>query len=258
MPRTDETIYGVHAVRHALKGSLEWALELWVQQGERVSGVMELVHLAEANGLPVHRVPRKTLDRLTDHGRHQGVVLRRKRARVRGDADLMRLLDNLSQRPLLLVLDGVLDPHNLGACLRTADAAGVDGVVIPRDRASGLTAAVHKVASGAADSVALVQVSNLARALRRLQEAGLWLVGATVDAAENLYDADLTLPLALVLGAEGRGLRRLTREHCDLLVHLPMHGTVESLNVAVASGVCLFEALRQRRAQSAKLQDNGP
>ncbi|MEE9287216.1 MAG: 23S rRNA (guanosine(2251)-2'-O)-methyltransferase RlmB [Gammaproteobacteria bacterium] len=258
MPRRDEYIYGVHTVGHALRKSPENALELWVQQGDRASEVRELVRFAEIHRLPVHRVPRKTLDRLANQARHQGVVLRCRRARALGDAELVTLLDRLSEQPLLLVLDGVQDPQNLGACLRVADAAGVDGVVIRRDRAAGLTATVRKVASGAADSVPLLQVSNLARAIRQMQDAGLWLVGAEPDAKESLYEVDLTVPLVLVLGAEDKGLRRLTRERCDHLVHLPMLGSVESLNVAVASGVCLFEALRQRRNEGTKLQPQGP
>ena len=158
------------------------------------------------------------------------------------------LLKGLDARtvPLLLVLDGVQDPHNLGACLRAADGAGVDAVIVPRDRAAGLTAAVRKVAAGAAETVPLVQVTNLARLLRALKEQGIWIVGADGAAETVHHAADLTLPLALVLGAEGAGMRRLTRAHCDVLVKLPMLGAVESLNVAVAAGILLYEARRQR------------
>ncbi|RME32929.1 MAG: 23S rRNA (guanosine(2251)-2'-O)-methyltransferase RlmB [Gammaproteobacteria bacterium] len=152
------------------------------------------------------------------------------------------------ERPLLLVLDGIEDPHNLGACLRTADAAGVDGVVVPGGRGVRITATVARVAAGAAESVPLYQVANLARALRALRKEGVWILGTSDQAPQGLYEADLTVPLALVLGREGRGLRRLTAEQCDLLVRIPMHGTVESLNVSVAAGVCLYEALRQREA----------
>jgi len=158
------------------------------------------------------------------------------------------LLDQLAEPPFLLVLDQVQDPHNLGACLRSADAAGVHGVIAPRDNAVGLTPTVHKVASGAARTVPFFQVTNLARVLRTLKERGIWLVGAAGEAEQSIYQADLTGPLALVMGAEDTGLRRLTREECDFLVRIPMRGHVESLNVSVATGVVLFEALRQRGA----------
>ena len=257
MSRRDEYIYGVHAVGHALRSSPENVLELWVQHGERISEIRELIRFAQHHTLPVHRVPRKTLDRLATRANHQGIVLRCRRATALGDAEFVTLLNQLSVQPLLLVLDGVQDPQNLGACLRVADAAGVNGVVIRRDRAAALTATVRKVASGAADSVPLLQVSNLARAIQQMQKAGLWLIGADPGAKESLYDVELTMPLAFVLGGEDKGLRRLTRERCDRLVHLPMLGSVESLNVAVASAVCLFEALRQRRSEGTKLQPRG-
>jgi len=180
--------------------------------------------------------------------RHQGVIGRLQPSRERNERDLELLLDGLEHPPFLLVLDGVQDPHNLGACLRTADAAGVDAVIAPRDRAAGLTATACKVACGAAQTVPFIRVTNLARTLGRLQKAGIWLVGAAGEEDRELYQADLTGPLAIVVGGEGRGLRRLTRERCDLLVSIPMAGIVESLNVSVATGICLYEALRQRRA----------
>jgi 23S rRNA (guanosine2251-2'-O)-methyltransferase len=206
--------------------------------------------LAEARrlGVTVSESDRETLDRLAAGANHQGVVARTATPSARHEADLDELLAGLNRPPLLLVLDGVTDPHNLGACLRTADAAGVHAVLAPRDKSVGLTPVVCKVASGAAESVPLVQVTNLARTLRHLQQSfGVFLVGTDGASERSLYEADLTGPLGLVMGAEGAGMRRLTREHCDLLVALPMLGSVESLNVSVATGVCLYEALRQRR-----------
>ena len=178
--------------------------------------------------------------------RHQGVVARCRAVTVWQEDDLDQLLDGLSVPPLLLVLDGVQDPHNLGACLRSADAAGVHAVIAPRDRAVGLTPVVRKVASGAAETVPFIQVTNLARTLRTLKDKGLWTVGADAEGDGDVFSADLRGPTVLVMGAEGQGMRRLTREHCDLLVRIPMQGTVESLNVSVATGICLFEAVRQR------------
>jgi 23S rRNA (guanosine2251-2'-O)-methyltransferase len=204
----------------------------------------ELIERAEEAGVAVHAVDDKRLDAIAGSGRHQGVV-----AEV--DATLpFRTLDDvlegLDEPPLLLVLDGVTDPHNLGACLRCADAFGAHAVVVPKDRAVGVNATVAKAASGAADAVAIITVTNLARSLRELKDRGVWLAGAEVGGAESLFEADLSGPLAWVLGAEGSGLRRLTRELCDRIVAIPLLGTVASLNVSVAAGVCLFETRRQR------------
>jgi len=170
----------------------------------------------------------------------------------KNEDDLFALLEHLHEPPFLLVLDGVQDPHNLGACLRSADAAGAHAVIAAKDRAVGLTDTVRRVACGAAEHIPFVVVTNLARTLTHLKEAGLWLVGTVDDARESLYDIDLTGPLALVMGAEGKGLRRLTHERCDFLVRIPMSGSVECLNVSVATGVCLFEAVRQRRKAGQK------
>ena len=245
----DELIYGLHAVAAALRHEPGRIRRLWLESGGRGPRLRELAQTAREQGIAVHESPRNELDRLCAGARHQGAA-----ARLAGldqphwaEADLDRLLVARTA-PLLLVLDGIQDPHNLGACLRSADAAGVDAVLGPADRAAGLTPVVRKVASGAAETVPLVTVTNLARALRRLRDQGLWLVGASGDAESRLYDADLRGPLAVVLGSEGRGLRRLTREHCDRLVRIPMAGRVESLNVSVATGIVLFEAVRQRSA----------
>lgn len=165
---------------------------------------------------------------------------------VRSEDDLFQILDTLEGDPFLLIMDGVQDPHNLGACLRSAEAAGVNAVIVPRDRAVGMTDVVRLAAAGAAERVPLVQVTNLARTMKALKDSGLWLVGTADQAKSSLYDVDLAGPLGLVMGAEGKGLRRLTTEHCDFLVRIPMRGKVGCLNVSVATGVCLFEALRQR------------
>jgi len=239
-------IYGNHAVRHALLARPEQVLELWVQKEISRSAIREILTLAERAGIAVQIVPRATLDKMADEARHQGTLLRQRRPAPMSEDDLYALLDKETEPPLLLVLEGIQDPHNLGACLRTANAAGVNAVVIPVHRGTGLTAAVRKVASGAAELTPLVQVRNLARTLRNLTDNGIWLVGTAADASQTIFDVDLRVPLALVLGGEEKGLRRLSREHCDALVRLPMLGGVESLNVSVASGICLYEALRQR------------
>jgi 23S rRNA (guanosine2251-2'-O)-methyltransferase len=239
-------VYGIHAVRHALETSPEESLEMWIQAGTHNPALEAIRRLAGALGLAVQEVPVRTLDRLAEDGRHQGVVLRRRAPKLLNEADLTGLLGRRGSDPFILVLDGVEDPHNLGACLRTADAAGVDGVVIPLHRGVGLTATVSKVASGAVENVPLIQARNLARALRMLREEGLRVVGTADDAEQTLFDVDLTGPLALAMGGEGQGMRRLTREHCDVVVRIPMLGQVESLNVSVAAGICLYEILRQR------------
>jgi 23S rRNA (guanosine2251-2'-O)-methyltransferase len=202
-------------------------------------------------GVAVHLEDRATLDRLSGGAPHQGVVARCGAvACARNENDLSGILGSAGGPPLLLVLDGVQDPHNLGACLRCADAAGVDGVIVPADRAVGLTATVRKVACGAAETIPFMRVTNLARCLRSIRERGLAIVGAAGEARETFHDVDFSGPVAIVLGAEHKGLRRLTRESCDCLARIPMLGRVESLNVAVAAGIFLFEAVRQRRAVS--------
>ncbi len=243
-----EHLFGLHAVQAALEHNPGNVAELWVdgkRHDKRVAGILVL---AEQAGVPVHHVDKSALEKLVAQARHQGVVARIHAPRVYTEAELGSLLDRLDGPPFLLVLDGVTDPHNLGACLRSADAAGVHAVIAPKDRAATLTATAMKVASGAAQTVPFVQVTNLARCLRDLKERGIWLVGLDGYAEQTVYDTDLKGPLGIVMGAEGQGLRRLSKEHCDFLVNIPMAGTVESLNVSVATGVCLFEALRQRRS----------
>ena len=239
-------LIGFHAVLARLRTNAASVAEILVDETRHDARLADVVRVAEAAGVRVMRVPGKRLDGFYGGGRHQGIV-----ARVTGRAEqatLDEVLDGLQEPALLLVLDGVTDPHNLGACLRVADAAGAHAVVVPKDRSAGLSPVVTKVASGAAESVPFVAVTNLARTLDALKERGVWIVGAVEEAPDDLYGADLPAAIAWVLGSEGEGLRRLTRERCDLLVRIPMHGQVESLNVSVAAGLCLFEARRRRGA----------
>jgi len=238
-------VWGLHPVREALSRAPERVLELWVLAGRGDERMEAVLLLAREQGIACQAVRRDTLDGMAQGGAHQGVVARLAAAAALDENDLEALLDRLEGPPLLLVLDGVQDPHNVGACLRTADAAGVNAVIIPRDRAAGLTPAARKAAAGAAETVPLIRVVNLARCLRSLKDRGIWLIGAEAG-APPAFEADLAGPLALVLGGEGSGLRRLTRETCDLLVSLPMKGSVASLNVSVAAGALLYLALAKR------------
>jgi 23S rRNA (guanosine2251-2'-O)-methyltransferase len=239
-------LIGFHAVLARLRTNAASVVEILVDETRHDARLADVVRVAEAAGVRMMRVPGKRLDGFYGGGRHQGIV-----ARVTGrteQATLDEVLDVLQEPALLLVLDGVTDPHNLGACLRVADAAGAHAVVVPKDRSAGLSPVVTKVASGAAESVPFVSVTNLARTLDALKEREVWIVGAVEDASDDLYGADLPAAVAWVLGSEGEGLRRLTRERCDRLVRIPMHGKVESLNVSVAAGLCLFESRRRRDA----------
>ena len=197
-------------------------------------------------GIEPEKVDRKRLDRLADTNNHQGIVIEVEMPGELSESDLKTAVENLASPALFLVLDNVQDPHNLGACLRTADATGVHGVIITKDNATGITPTVCKVASGAAETVPVYQVTNLARTLRWLKGEGLWIMGADGETSQTVYTTDFTIPLALVVGTEGKGLRRLTKEQCDMLVAIPMMGQVESLNLSVATGVLLYEAVRQR------------
>ncbi|GGH95855.1 23S rRNA (guanosine(2251)-2'-O)-methyltransferase RlmB [Pseudomonas fluvialis] len=241
-----EQVYGVHAVEALLRHHPRRVKQLWLAEGRQDPRVQTLVELATQQRISVGQRERRELDEWAE-GVHQGVVAEVSPSQVWGEAMLEELLDRHEGVPLLLVLDGVTDPHNLGACLRTADAAGALAVVVPKDKSATLNATVRKVACGAAEVMPLVAVTNLARTLEKLQKRGLWVVGTAGEADQEIYQQDLRGPLVLVMGAEGKGMRRLTREHCDFLVKLPMAGSVSSLNVSVAAGVCLFEALRQRR-----------
>ena len=242
----EDIVYGIHAAESMLTKAAEQVLTLYCDQERGDPRMQHLEQLISRLGMKVQRVPRQQLDKMASGAQHQGVVVV---CRVPGPRREEDLYDRVAEteRPFLLVLDGVQDPHNLGACLRSADAAGVDAVIAPRDRAVSLTGTVSKVASGAAQWVPFYQVTNLARCLRALKDQGVWLVGTTGEAKKTLYEVDLAVSLAMVMGGEGKGMRRLTQEACDHLVRLPMAGSVESLNVSVATGVCLYEAVRQRR-----------
>lgn len=239
-------LFGFHAVVARLRADPGSVTEIYLDEDRKDARARDLAAAAQKAGLEVMRVPTKRLDGFYGGGRHQGVVAIVREATAK--ESLEDRLDALAEPPLLLVLDGVTDPHNLGACLRVADAAGAHAVIAPRDRAAGINATVSRVASGAAESVPYYMVTNLARTLDALKERNVWIVGADERAGATLYEADLPSAIAWVLGAEGEGMRRLTRERCDLLVRIPMRGSVESLNVSVASGVCLFESARRRAA----------
>ena len=240
-----EFVFGWHAVEAVLKREPERLQEVWIQTGRQDRRVKTITDELDQLGVSWKVVHRRELDARVA-GVHQGVVAAVSESREWTEDDLLAQLAASDKPPFLLVLDGVTDPHNLGACLRTADGVGVQAVIVPRDKSASLTPVARKVACGAAETVPLVRVTNLARCLRTLRDQGIWLIGTAGEAEANLYQADFTGPVALVMGAEGKGMRRLTREHCDQLIHIPMLGHVDSLNVSVASGVCLYEALRQR------------
>jgi len=245
---SSQLVAGVHSVRTALKHGAGSVLEVWVEARRRDRRVKEVIGLAKAEGVPVTPVAREELDSMAPGANHQGVVARTKAPAALDETALRRLLEAVEEPLFLLILDGVQDPHNLGACLRSADAAGVHAVIAPKDRSVGLTPVACKVASGAAETVPFVQVTNLVRTLRWLSdELGVWLIGTAGEAGTGLFETDLKGPLGIVMGGEEKGMRRLTREACGQLVKLPMAGSVESLNVSVAAGICLFEAVRQRR-----------
>lgn len=239
-------IFGFHAVTARLRHEASSVEEIYVDSGRHDRRMQELLRAAEGAKVRIIQTDDQRLNGMVGTRRHQGVVAKAGELSLARNLD--ELLDAIEGPPLLLVLDGITDPHNLGACLRVADGAGAHAVIAPKDRAVGLNATAAKVASGAADTVPYITVTNLARTLRELKERGIWLIGTTDDAEKSLYQADFSGPAALVMGSEGEGMRRLTRENCDLLVSIPMHGAVESLNVSVASGVCLYEARRQRLA----------
>jgi 23S rRNA (guanosine2251-2'-O)-methyltransferase len=238
-------VFGIHAVESLLTKQAERVLQLYILKERQDQKIQALIDLAQEKNIKIEFTPRQQLDRLVPDEVHQGVVASCRKAHAFTEKDLDNILEK-SPKPFLLILDGIQDPHNLGACLRSADAAGVDAVIVPQDKSVGITPTVSKVACGAAETVPFIQVTNLARAMRDIKERGIWLFGAAGEATQSLYQSDLSGSVGLVLGAEGQGLRRLTREHCDMLLNIPMHGTVSSLNVSVATGIFLFEAVRQR------------
>ena len=240
-----EKIYGVHAVQALLQHHPKRVKQIWLSEGRSEPRLQALLALAAENRVAVGQAERREMDAWVE-GVHQGVVAEVSPSQVWGELMLEEMLERTETPPLILVLDGVTDPHNLGACLRVAEGAGAHAVIAPKDHAVGINATVAKVASGAAETMPYFMVTNLARTLNELKERNIWCIGTSDDAPQTLYQADLKGPVALVLGAEGDGMRQLTRKTCDSLVSIPMKGAVESLNVSVASGVCLYEALRQR------------
>lgn len=246
---SESWIVGINPVEGALSNDAERVREVLVEQGQRNARVQALAEQAKALKIPVHHRPRDQLDKLAGEARHQGVVALYEPPPMAHEGDLAKLMERDGASTLVLVLDGVTDPHNLGACLRSAAAAGVTAVIVPKDRAVGLTPVVRRASAGGADRVPLIAVTNLARTLRELKDAGVWITGLAGDTDTSIYGVDFKGPVALVLGSEGEGMRRLTRELCDFVAKIPMPGTMESLNVSVATGVVLFEALRQRSAK---------
>jgi len=244
-----ERVFGLHAVQALLDRHPKRIKRLLLQAGRLNERQQALLAMAERQGVALQRVASDELDAQAE-GVHQGVVAEVVPSQLWSEEMLGHMLDRLEGTPLLLVLDGVTDPHNLGACLRSADAAGAHAVIVPRDRSASLNPTVRKVACGAAETVPLVAVTNLSRTLKQLKQRGLWVVGTAGEADQLIYDVDFTVPSIIIMGAEGAGMRRLTREHCDYLAKLPMAGSVSSLNVSVATGICLFEAVRQRGAAS--------
>ncbi|RJE77897.1 23S rRNA (guanosine(2251)-2'-O)-methyltransferase RlmB [Pseudoalteromonas sp. MSK9-3] len=244
---SNELIYGFHSIEAILNKEPERFLEIYVLKGREDKRLNPIINEARRFGISVQFMQRKALDNKSKGEQHQGIIANVKAARTYSERDLDDIIAR-EENPFFLVLDGVTDPHNLGACLRSADAAGVHGVIVPKDKSAKLTGTARKVACGAAETVPLIQVTNLARTLRDIKEAGVWVAGTAGETDTHVFDASLTGPIAIIMGAEGDGMRRLTREHCDILVKIPMVGTVSSLNVSVATGVCLFEVLRQRNA----------
>ncbi|WP_019027342.1 23S rRNA (guanosine(2251)-2'-O)-methyltransferase RlmB [Colwellia piezophila] len=249
MAKNEELVFGIHAVNALINAAPERFIELFLLKGREDDRMMPIINLSRKYGIGTQLTSRKVLDEKSDGEQHQGVVARVRPGKAYTENDIDDILQAAEKKgipPFLLILDGVTDPHNLGACLRNADAAGVQAIIVPKDNAAQITPTVRKVAVGAVESVPLVQVTNLSRTMKQLQKQGVWIVGTAGETDTCLYDIQLSGPMALVMGAEGKGMRRLTRENCDQLVKLPMAGTVSSLNVSVATGICLFEMVRQR------------
>ncbi|HIF9343329.1 23S rRNA (guanosine(2251)-2'-O)-methyltransferase RlmB [Photobacterium damselae] len=243
---SNEMIFGIHAVKAVLASDPSRFIEVFVLKGRQDERLLPILNELQMLGVTMQQAGRKALDDKVRGANHQGIVARVRPGKQFNENDLDTILAG-KENPLLLILDGVTDPHNLGACLRNADAAGAVAIIVPKDRSAQLTATASKVACGAAEVVPLVRVTNLARTMRYLQEEkNIWIVGTAGEATHDIYQTKLTGPLAIVMGAEGEGMRRLTRETCDDLIKIPMAGSVSSLNVSVASGICLFEAVRQR------------
>jgi 23S rRNA (guanosine2251-2'-O)-methyltransferase len=244
-----EWIFGIHACQAMLEENPGMVSRVvFLRQKSQNPRLQKVARLAAKLRLPIKEMSHREMEELVDGENHQGVAMQRQEseALLYDEAELDGLLDALDEPPLLLILDGIQDPHNLGACMRSADAAGAHAVIAPKDKAVGMTATARKVACGAAERVPFVQVTNIARTLESLKQRGIWISGTSLEATQNIYDVDFKGATALVIGAEGKGARRLTLQHCDYLVSIPMPGAVQSLNASVAAGVCLFEVVRQR------------
>lgn len=241
-----ELLIGIHSVEAALNYDEGNILELYIESGQQNPRVRELAERARDAGVKPHARDKADLDRMTGGARHQGIAAKYRTPPARTESDLPTIIQTAGSSALFLVLDGVTDPHNLGACLRSAEAAGVSAVIVPKDKAVGITPTVRRASAGAADRVPFVASTNLARSLKLLKQSGIWLTGLAGDGDQSLYACDFKGPVAVVIGSEGEGMRRLTRESCDFIARIPMQGSVESLNVSVATGVVLFEVLRQR------------
>lgn len=239
-------LHGIHAVQTAIQNDAANVSCVYTNTDSPSSRLVKLIDEIKLSKIQLLRVDTTELERLSKTHNHQHIVAEYHQAESYTEKDLLQIVDNLDKPALLLVLDGVTDPHNLGACLRTAEAAGVNAVIVPKDNSVGLTPTVRKVASGAADLVPLVTVTNLSRTLKTLKQKGIWVMGTSDKAQGNYFQQDFTSPMALVMGAEGKGMRRLTEKHCDILLSLPMAGKISSLNISVATGICLYEANRQR------------
>ncbi|MDH6155660.1 23S rRNA (guanosine2251-2'-O)-methyltransferase [Polynucleobacter sphagniphilus] len=250
-----QILVGFHAVQARLRVDPESLKSVYFDPSRRDRRMGDFLKQAEETlGERLHAADAERLHKLAGHDRHQGVVAlaEKKMTIARTITEVIEDVEGAKEKPLFLILDGVTDPHNFGACLRVADGAGVNAVVIPKDRSASINATVSKVSSGASEVMPVITVTNLVRGMKEMQESGVWIIGTDDGAEKSIYDIDLTGSIAIVMGAEGEGMRRLTKETCDELVHIPMQGVVSSLNVSVASGVCLYEALRQRLAKPAK------
>lgn len=243
--KSQELIYGIHAVEAALRNQSENVLQVFVQQGRNDNRIKKILDIAKNSGVSLQTISNDKLKEKCPKARHQGVV-----AEIRTSKTSAVTLDEILEKEtvLLLILDEVQDPHNIGACLRTADAIGVDAVVVSKNRSPALTPVIRNVASGAAETVPYIMVSNIARALDKIKDSNVWVMGTSGDADQTIYDSSVNNRLALVMGSEGKGMRRLTREACDELISIPMQGSVESLNISVATAVCLYEIRRQQQA----------
>lgn len=249
MAKRTEQIFGIHAVTQMLETSPDRVINVWIQEAINSELVQGLQNEFNKLGLSVQLTPRATMSRMTKNQNHQGVIIEVKPARKKTDRDLEEILEqNKENNSLYLILDSVQDPHNLGACIRTAAATGVTAIIIPKDRSASINETVRKVASGAVENVTVISVVNLVRAIKKIKEAGVWVVGADGDAEASIYDMNLTVPTAIIMGGEGKGMRESVMKECDYVASLPLLGPIESLNVSVATGVILYEVIRQRQA----------